>query len=242
MRTLSTGSMSSVILGAATGLRSQLGVASVVARSDPSLPSMFRHPWTRRLVLAAAAGELVVDKLPGTPSRLAPRGIVPDSRWGRWPPASAQTRQASWLPAAALGASSAAIAARLGHDARARLARQAPDWPSPSPRTPWRSRRPPRAPHADVRYGAGVMSHKGGQGSRNTGAVRRRDAVGDTSSAAPEGIPRRTAPPLRASVAKLGRCPPAGTRSRHGRERHPLSLPREAVAYIGGGPNRPVSG
>jgi uncharacterized membrane protein len=111
---MSTGSMSSVSLGAATGLRSQLGVASVVARSDPSLPSMFRHPWIRRLVLAAAAGELVVDKLPGTPSRLAAS-------------LSAQTRQASWLPAAALGASSAAIAARLGHDARARLARQAPD-------------------------------------------------------------------------------------------------------------------
>jgi hypothetical protein len=40
---------------------------------------------------------------------------------------SAQTRQASWLPAGALGASSAAIAARLGHDVRARLARHAPD-------------------------------------------------------------------------------------------------------------------
>ena len=127
MRTLLTGPMSSVILGAATGLRSQLGVASVVARSDPSLPSMFRHPWIRRLVLAAAAGELVVDKLPGTPSRLAPRGIVPRLALGALAASlSAQTRQASWLPAAALGASSAAIAARLGHDARARLARQAP--------------------------------------------------------------------------------------------------------------------
>ena len=128
MRTLSTGSMSSVILGAATGLRSQLGAASVVARSDPSLPSMFRHPWIRRLVLAAAAGELVVDKLPGTPSRLAPQGIVPRLALGALAASlSAHTRQASWLPAAALGASSAAIAAKLGHDARARLARQAPD-------------------------------------------------------------------------------------------------------------------
>lgn len=127
MRTLLTGSMSSVTLGAATGLRSQLGVASVVARSDPSLPSMFRHPWIRRLVLAASAGELVVDKLPGTPSRLAPRGIVPRLALGALAASlSAQTRRASWLPAAALGASSAAIAARLGHDVRARLARHAP--------------------------------------------------------------------------------------------------------------------
>jgi uncharacterized membrane protein len=128
VRTLATGSVSSVILGAATGLRSQLGVATVVARSEPSSPSMFRHPWIRRLVLAAAAGELVVDKLPGTPSRLALRGIVPRLTLGALAASlSARTRQESWLPAAALGASSAAIAARLGHDARARVARQAPD-------------------------------------------------------------------------------------------------------------------
>jgi uncharacterized membrane protein len=125
--------MSSVSLGAATGLRSQLGVASVVARSDPSLPSMFRHAWIRRLVLAAAAGELVVDKLPGTPSRLAPRGIVPRLALGALAASlSAQTRQASWLPAAALGASSAAIAAMTrGRDWPARR----PTWPSHSPRT-----------------------------------------------------------------------------------------------------------
>jgi len=128
VRTWLTGAMSSVILGAASGLRSQLGVAAVVARSDPSLPSMFREPWIRRLLLAAAAGELVVDKLPATPSRLAPPGIVPRLVLGALAASlSAQTRQASWPPAAALGASSAAIAARLGHDVRARLARHAPD-------------------------------------------------------------------------------------------------------------------
>jgi uncharacterized membrane protein len=33
---------------------------------------MFREPLIRRLLLAAAAGELVVDKLPATPSRLTP--------------------------------------------------------------------------------------------------------------------------------------------------------------------------
>jgi uncharacterized membrane protein len=89
---------------------------------------MFRCPWVRRLVLAAAAGELVVDKLPGTVSRLSPQGIVPRVALGALAAGlSAQTRQASWLAAAALGASSAAVAARLGHDVRARLARHAPD-------------------------------------------------------------------------------------------------------------------
>ena len=126
--TASTRSASSVLLGAATGLRSQLGMAAVVVRADRSLPSMFRRPWMRRLVLAAAAGELVVDKLPGTPSRLAPRGIVPRLALGALAAGlSARTRQASWLPAAALGASSAAVAARLGHDVRARAGRHAPD-------------------------------------------------------------------------------------------------------------------
>jgi uncharacterized membrane protein len=127
VRTFLTGSTSSMILGAASGLRSQLGVAAVVTRSDPSLPSTFRHPWMRRLVLTAAAGEIVVDKLPGTPSRLAARGIVPRLALGALAAGlSARTRRASWLPAAAVGASSAAVAARLGHDVRARLARQAP--------------------------------------------------------------------------------------------------------------------
>jgi uncharacterized membrane protein len=120
--------MTSVTLGAATGLRSQAGLAAVVARSDRSLPSMFRRPGIRRLLLTAAAGELVIDKLPATPSRLAPQGIVPRLVLGALAASlAAQTRRASWLPAAALGASSAAIAAKLGHDVRVRLALHAPD-------------------------------------------------------------------------------------------------------------------
>ena len=121
-------SLSSVALGAATGLRSQLGLAAVVARSDPSLPPMFRKPFTRRLLLVAAAGELVLDKLPTTPSRLTPQGMVPRLALGALAAGlSSRTWQASWLPNAALGALSAAIAAKLGHDVRARLARHAPD-------------------------------------------------------------------------------------------------------------------
>ena len=121
-------SLSSVTLGAATGMRSQLGLAALVAHSDPSLPRMLRKPGIRGLLLASAVGELVIDKLPGTPSRLAPQGIVPRLALGALAASlSARTRNASWLPAAALGASSAAVAAKLGHDARARLARHAPD-------------------------------------------------------------------------------------------------------------------
>jgi uncharacterized membrane protein len=118
----------SVLLGAASGLRSQLAAATVVVRSDPSLPPMFRRAWTRRLMVAAAVGELVADKLPGTPSRLSPPGLAGRLALGALAAGLfAQTRQAPWLPAAAIGASSAAVAAKFGHDVRARLAHHAPD-------------------------------------------------------------------------------------------------------------------
>jgi uncharacterized membrane protein len=118
----------SLFLGAASGSRGQLGVAAVVARSDPSLPPILRQPWTRGLLVAAAAGELVVDKLPATPSRLEPRGLIGRLVLGALAASLfAQTRQAPWLPAAAIGGSSAAVAAKIGHDVRARLDQHAPD-------------------------------------------------------------------------------------------------------------------
>jgi uncharacterized membrane protein len=118
----------SALLGAASGARSLLGVATVVARSDASLPPIFRQPWTRRLLVAAAAGELVADKLPTTPSRLEPPGIAGRLALGALAAGlSAQTRKAPWLAAAAIGASSAAVSAKVGHDVRARLAQHAPD-------------------------------------------------------------------------------------------------------------------
>jgi len=120
--------LSCVFLGAASGLRSQLGVATVVARSDPALPPVLRNSWTRRLLAVAAAGELVADKLPATPSRLWPSGIASRLALGALAAGLlAQTRDASWFPAAVVGASSAAVAAKVGHDARARLARHVPD-------------------------------------------------------------------------------------------------------------------
>jgi uncharacterized membrane protein len=117
----------SVLLGAASGLRSQLGVAFLVARSDASLPPILRQPWAKRFLETAAAGELVVDKLPTTPSRLAMPGFVVRPAMGALAAGLfAHSRRAPWPSAAAIGASSAAVAAKVGHDARSRLARHAP--------------------------------------------------------------------------------------------------------------------
>lgn len=117
-----------MFLGAASGLRSQIGVTAVVLRSDPSRPSIFRRQWTKRFFVAAAAAELVVDKLPSTPSRLAPPGLAARLALGALAAGLfAQTRNAPWLPCAAVGGLSAAVAAKLGHDVRAQLAQHAPD-------------------------------------------------------------------------------------------------------------------
>ena len=66
--------LGSVLLGAASGLRAQIGLAMLVARQDPSLPPFLQRPWTRRLLVAGAGGELVMDKLPSIPSRLVRTG------------------------------------------------------------------------------------------------------------------------------------------------------------------------
>ena len=117
-----------MLLGAASGLRGQIGMAAIAVRSDPSLPPILRQPWTRRVLVAAAVGELIVDKLPNTPSRLEPQGIVGRLVLGAFAAGLfAQTRRAPWLPASGIGAASAIVAAKIGHDLRAQLAKQVPD-------------------------------------------------------------------------------------------------------------------
>ena len=118
----------SVLLGSASGLRSQLGVAVIVAKSGQSLSPIFQRPWTRRLTAGGAVLELVMDKLPTTPSRLEPPGIAGRLVLGALAAALyAQTRRAPWPPAAGIGAASAIVAAKIGHDLRAQLAQHAPD-------------------------------------------------------------------------------------------------------------------
>jgi uncharacterized membrane protein len=88
-------------LGAASGSRSATGLAAVAlaSTSDDAGPVASRLGGRTGTTLSslAAAGELVADKLPGVPSRLAPLGLVPR--------------------AAAGATSAAAVARRDGHDA-----------------------------------------------------------------------------------------------------------------------------
>ncbi|MDQ1720409.1 MAG: hypothetical protein QOI26_143 [Pseudonocardiales bacterium] len=64
------------LLGLASGGRSSFGLAAL-ALTNSSSAGVLGSPWTRRLAGVAAAGELVGDKLPQTPSRLQPAGLAP---------------------------------------------------------------------------------------------------------------------------------------------------------------------
>jgi uncharacterized membrane protein len=69
-----------LVLGIVTGMRSQLGLA-MLAWSEPASGRdtralrLLRSTPIRQLAAAGSAGELVVDKLPSTPSRLQPRAL-----------------------------------------------------------------------------------------------------------------------------------------------------------------------
>ena len=114
---------SSLIAGAATGLRSTSGLAAIItAGSKGRLPQKLQQRRYRSVTLLLTAGELIADKLPGTPARTAPRGLIPRVVLGgvsadRLAPAHRR------FPAAAvlLGSAAAVGSAFGGRAARSRL-------------------------------------------------------------------------------------------------------------------------
>ena len=74
--------LSAVMIGVVAGMRSQLPLAllSLAARQHVSearkLPEILSSPRVSALLLVNAAGEIVVDKMPFTPSRLIPGSLV----------------------------------------------------------------------------------------------------------------------------------------------------------------------
>lgn len=121
--------LGAALLGTATGLRSQSGIAAVtLARDTEGLPAVLAGPRARAVVTAGALGELVIDKLPATGSRLDPgplaaRIILGGLAGGQL----ARARHHSALPAAAVAALAALISAKVGHDTRVALAKKLSD-------------------------------------------------------------------------------------------------------------------
>jgi hypothetical protein len=125
VRTLSA----SVLVGAATGLRSQLGVAAVVLRADQDrLPAFLRTRAAARSVIAAAGGEILADKSARAIDRLRPVPLAMRFALGGVAGgllAHAERRPVA--PSVAIASAAAVLAAKVGHDLRARAARTVPD-------------------------------------------------------------------------------------------------------------------
>jgi hypothetical protein len=121
--------LASALLGAASGMRSTVGLAAVIARSDPDrLPPALTHRLAKPAAGVAVAAELVLDKLPFTGSRLEPAGIA-----GRLVFAAAgavllaRRSSAPALAAALVAIAAAGATAKVAHDLRERLSESVPD-------------------------------------------------------------------------------------------------------------------
>jgi uncharacterized membrane protein len=71
------------LIGTASGLRSMMGLAAVswaalfgILPLDHTWLAFLGYAWTPYILTLMAIGELVNDKLPKTPSRLAPPGFI----------------------------------------------------------------------------------------------------------------------------------------------------------------------
>jgi uncharacterized membrane protein len=124
-RTLS----SSVLVGAATGMRSQLGVAAVVLRADPDrLPPFLRTRAASRAATGAAAAEILADKSPRVGDRMRPGPLTARFVLGGLAGGLlAHTERRPVVPAAVVASAAAGLGAKVGHDLRARAARTVPD-------------------------------------------------------------------------------------------------------------------
>ncbi len=119
--------VSAALAGAATGLRATTGLGALIETASPGVPGPLTMPVGRAVAGLAVGGELVVDKLPNTPSRLEPPGLI--SRAVLASAAGALIARASerpMVPAAAVAAVAALASARIGHDLRVLASRRVP--------------------------------------------------------------------------------------------------------------------
>jgi len=121
-------SLRSALLGACTGLRSQLGLAAVVVGPESHrVPSVLRTRAAKRIVASLAGGELLLDKYAKAPNRTDPPGLVLRFALGAGSAGLlARSEQEPPGPAACIGAISALGAAFGGFVARRRLSAALP--------------------------------------------------------------------------------------------------------------------
>ncbi len=119
----------SALVGVASGMRSTVGLAAVIARGDAeTLPAVLCHRLAAPAAGVAVVVELVLDKMPFTGSRLEPAGMAGRVVFAGVAGALvARDRSRSVVPAAVVAIAAAALTAKVAHDLRARLAEHVPD-------------------------------------------------------------------------------------------------------------------
>jgi uncharacterized membrane protein len=118
----------SCLIGAATGLRSQMGMAAVILGTSPeALPSKLRGKAVTPVAVTFALGELVVDKLPSTPKRTEPAGLAGRIALGALSAAilASSIGRGGRVPAV-IGAATAVGSAFAGMTVRAKLSEHLP--------------------------------------------------------------------------------------------------------------------
>ena len=105
-----------------------MGMAVLLNGTPPAqLPALLRHRAVRPVAVAAALGELVVDKLPSTPARTQARGLVPRIGLGGLSAGLlARNAGAPTAVSVAVGAGAATGAAFAGMAVRGALAERLP--------------------------------------------------------------------------------------------------------------------
>ncbi|NEM05634.1 hypothetical protein [Geodermatophilus normandii] len=111
------------LLGTAAGGRSSLGLAA------PALTAPSRLPWPVRLAaVAAVVGEVVADKLPGTPSRTVAPSVASRLASGAGGSALLARRGGGGVLPVLAGAAAAAAGTLGGARWRGWAAQRVPDW------------------------------------------------------------------------------------------------------------------
>jgi uncharacterized membrane protein len=126
---LKTIGLRAFVIGWACGGRTSFGPAALALTSRKPVTG-----WRKArsvAALLAGLGEMVVDKLPQTPSRLEPQGLV--GRIGAGAAAAGalahREHEPVWIPVA-LGATGAAAGSFAGAAWRGWADRRGPDWPA----------------------------------------------------------------------------------------------------------------
>jgi uncharacterized membrane protein len=107
------------LAGIATGMRSTSAVAALIATEAPGLPTLVTGPVATAIAGLGVTSELILDKLPSTPSRLEPSGLA-----GRAVLASiagiviARGTKHAVFPAVFVASVAALLSARVFHDVR----------------------------------------------------------------------------------------------------------------------------